>query len=207
MEGKRKRKSAVSRRVREPKKSKEEKEVIDYDGPCHINTMPPEMRQMIFRAVDPYGIFSVVGRFVCKLWSTLLPQQHPTPREPNDLEEIESYKFAQKCAEFGMVSIMKWANDLGCPWQSNKASKAAARQGHEDFLAWMLSQIPPKETQSRKSKDNKKVSRKQVKSGIVKWLNEGTRAAAASGGQLETLKWLRVTAKCPFPQEGVTFMC
>jgi len=61
--------------------------------------MPPEMQQMIFRAVDPYGIFLVVGRFVCKLWSSMLAQQQPTAREPEDSEEIESYKFAEKWSQ------------------------------------------------------------------------------------------------------------
>jgi len=192
-----KRKRASEGDGEDPSKRKKIKEVTEYEELCHINTMPPEILEMIFRAVDGWDIFSVVGRFVCKLWQAMLLQLYPISHDAD--EEEAKYSFSTSLAQLGMVSIMNWASGLGCPWKSVEVSKEAALRGQLNFLAWMVSQIPPKGAHPPGwpyfELEEDKIKEKERQESL-QWLNESTCAAAASGGQLETLKWLRVTASC-----------
>ena len=162
-------------------------------------------------------VWITVCRFVCNLWRDLL---RPFPSLPQYLEPLSAQRkeelglsggeaaklppitFAAVVCEIGSIDLLIWARDLGCIINAS-ACAAAARGGQLETLEWLRERGVPWD---------KQVSYNAALRGhlaLLEWARahksplpapergwgkrEGFNplCAAARGGHIEVLKWLR----------------
>jgi len=157
----------------------------------NINSvLPPEVLSMIFELVSTSSgkVMSIVGSFVCRLWSQLL--------RPYRKSEYWS-SFTSRIAEHGWLSLLQWARQNKCLLHEGVCS-AAAKIGRLDILQWA------RENGCSWSATTCENAAEEGHIEILEWaarmgcgVNEWTARAAARGGQGEVLKWLKDNG-CPW---------
>ena len=160
---------------------------------CGWGSLPHEMAHIILLEAtrtkhqrDDSFITNIVCKFVCRQWHDLL--YLPRPRTSPLRKPHSPYDFA---AGSGLVELLKWAREHGCPWDE-RACVAAAKRGHMAVLKWAGEHGCPWDPQTCTEVAYK------GNLGILKWLREtgcpwdaGTCSHAAWGGNLEVLEWAR----------------
>ncbi|CAM9288055.1 unnamed protein product, partial [Hapterophycus canaliculatus] len=92
-------------------------------------------------------------------------------------------------ARTGNLALLKRAREEGCPW-NHRTSAAAAEGGHLHVLKWVRGEREQQQQQRRDQKGKKDGDPCSSHRPLCPW-HANTAMAAASGGHLEVLKWLR----------------
>jgi len=190
--------------------------------PFSYDDLPSELLAMILNLIDPVSL--VVCAFVCRRWDALLPRSDVEKRADDSsitqdktlsakevLRLIEFRKqhpprpkrmtgefFAAAIASHGYLNILRWARDLGCPWDERVCNNAA-QQGHLDILEYAV---------DAGCSDWQEAFGFAARQGYLKILEWGRKRGgawngwiaceAARGGQLEVLKWMKADG-CHLP--------
>jgi len=131
-----------------------------------------------------------VMQFVSHNWNLM------AKKIENQLLEFESNSSIMEYALNGHLEVLKWAREIGCPWNEDTCSNIA-KNGHFEVLKW--------DRENRCSWDRNTCNSATFSTSleVLKWfrewlfLNEDTCDSAAKNEHLKVLKWARENG-CPW---------
>ncbi|AVK76222.1 Ankyrin repeat domain containing protein [Pandoravirus neocaledonia] len=88
-----------------------------------------------------HRILSLVGRrpqvpFVCRLWRAIAQDETFCRHQYRSDKAVSGIGYGTYSAREGLVGLLQWAYDEGCP-VDDRVIAAAASRGHLDLVRWL----------------------------------------------------------------------